>query len=220
MEENGLLWQDPADTLTTEFIPQWEEPISEEVVCPDVDAILHQLNATAVSERMQAAREFAEIVEPRAIPRLIALLADPCPLVRISAAYGLGRNPDPAAVEPLIQCLSDFNDYVRKGAVWALGNCKDERALYPLLQSLRFDISAIRLWSASALGQLGNLGAIDWLILALHRDPDAAVRANSAWALGRLGDERVVSDLQLGLSDMDLGVQQDCQAALLHLGLA
>ena len=129
-----------------------------EPVRPDPEEMLLLLTDAVTSQRMLAARAFCEIQDERAIPHLIRLLADPCPLVRVSAAYALGRNPSPEAVEPLISQLEqDWNGYARKGIVWALGNCRDIRALKPLLRSLKVDISAVRLWSASALGQAADL---------------------------------------------------------------
>ncbi len=218
MQRTGTILEESATLAMLDTDSAYGDDILDPAPPLDVEAILTQLSSPQVSERMQAARQFSEVVEPRAIPCLIHLLADACPLVRISAVYALGRNPDPQAVEPLVLCLEDFNDYVRKGAVWALGNCQDLRALHPLIASLCFDVAAVRLWSASALGQLGDREAVSFLIAALQGDPDAAVRANCAWALSRIGDPSAREPLRRGLSDPDLGVQQDCAAALAHLG--
>lgn len=215
MKATGTILEEPIAPT-----PMVDPDLAADIVVPaiNVELVLSQLESHHTPERMHAARLFSEIVEPRAIPQLMQLLTDPCPLVRISAAYALGRNPAEQAVEPLMVCLDDFNDYVRKGAVWALGNCQDLRALAPLIATLQFDIAALRLWSASALGQLGDRRAAPFLEVALLSDPDAAVRANAAWALGRIGDPQAKAVLQQGLKDPDLGVQQDCTAALTHLG--
>jgi HEAT repeat protein len=201
---------------------------------PDPDAMLPLLTHSVTAQRMLAARAFCEIQDARAIPHLIQLLTDPCPLVRVAATYALGRNPSPDAVEPLIWQLDrDWNGYVRKGIVWALGNCKDIRALKPLLRSLKVDISAVRLWAASALGQAADLSyeaviaTIPPIIEALINDPLAAVRSNCAWSLGRLCRElpsnvvyatAVDALIQVLEEDPDLGVRDDAKAALLKLG--
>ncbi len=201
---------------------------------PDPDAMLPLLTHSVPAQRMLAARAFCEIQDARAIPALIQLLTDPCPLVRVAATYALGRNPSPDAVEPLIVQLDrDWNGYVRKGIVWALGNCKDIRALKPLLRSLKVDISAVRLWAASALGQAADLSyeaviaTIPPIIEALINDPLAAVRSNCAWSLGRLCRElpsnvvyatAVDALIQVLEEDRDLGVRDDAKAALLKLG--
>lgn len=211
------------------------EPIDAESAepKPDPEEMLRLLEAPDTNQRMLATRAFCELQDERAVPHLIRLLADPCPLVRVSAAYALGRNPSPDAVEPLIHQYEDWNGYVRKGVVWALGNCRDRRSLQTLLDALKTDISAVRLWAASALAQMAAVGyeavitAIPPLIEAMRRDPIAAVRSNCAWSLGQLCRElpsnvvygtAVDALLETFVEDEELGVREDARGALLKLG--
>ncbi len=218
--------ESPLDTI---------EPIDEsEASKPDPEAMLLLLSAPQTQQRMLAARAFCELQDERAIPHLIHLLTDTCPLVRVSAAYALGRNPSPTAVEPLIAQLNrDWNGYVRKGVVWALGNCRDRRSLAPLTDALKTDISAVRLWAASSLAQMAELSydtvlaTIPPLIEALIQDPVAAVRSNCAWSLGQLCRElpsnvvyatAIDALIEALVEDKDLGVREDTKAALLKVG--
>jgi len=212
------------------------EPLAtqSEGVKPDSELMLALLADIQPQQRMLAARAFCDIEDNRAIPHLIYLLTDTCPLVRVSAAYGIGRNPSPDAVDPLIaQLYRDWNGYVRKGVVWALGNCRDRRCLNPLIATLRTDIPAVRLWAASALAQMADtdyetiIGAIPPLIEAMIHDPVAAVRSNSAWTIGRLCRElpsnvvyatAIDALIQAFAEDPDLGVKEDAKAALLGVG--
>ncbi|MEI2582560.1 HEAT repeat domain-containing protein [Scytonema sp. PRP1] len=212
------------------------EPLSAqtETPKPNPEEMLALLEHPQPQQRMLAARAFCDIEDARATPHLIRLLTDTCPLVRVSAAYGIGRNPNPDAVEPLIAQLNrDWNGYVRKGVVWALGNCRDRRSLAPLADALRTDISAVRLWAASALAQMADVGyetvvgAIPALIAALVQDPVAAVRSNCAWAIGQLCRElpsnvvyatAIDALIQAFAEDQDLGVREDTKAALLGVG--
>lgn len=212
------------------------EPLDAESVAPapDPEAMLALLEATETQQRMLATRAFCELQDERAIPHLIRLLTDGCPLVRVSAAYALGRNPSPTAVEPLIVQLNrDWNGYVRKGVVWALGNCRDRRSLVPLTDALKTDISAVRLWAASGLAQMASVGyeavvaSIPPLIEALMQDPVAAVRSNCAWSLGQLCRELPSNVVYAGAidgliealaEDQDLSVREDAKAALLRVG--
>lgn len=205
-----------------------------EVPKPNPDAMLALLEDPQTQQRMLAARAFCDLEDERATPHLIRLLTDVCPLVRVSAAYGIGRNPSPDAVEPLITQLNgDWNGYVRKGVVWALGNCRDRRSLAPLAEALRTDISAVRLWAASALAQMAEvgyeavLGAMPPLIEALVQDPVPAIRSNCAWAIGQLCRElpsnvvyatAIDALIQAFAEDDDLGVREDSKAALLGVG--
>ena len=120
-DEIGL--DEPLDPLD-----QIEALNEEEVTQPEPEEMLALLENPQPEQRMLAARAFCDIKDTRATPFLIRLLTDTCPLVRVSAAYGIGRNPSPKAVEPLIKQMNqDWNGYVRKGVVWALGNCRDRR---------------------------------------------------------------------------------------------
>jgi len=207
-------------------------PPEDEIPLPDPDEMLVLLNSVTVLERMQAARAFCELEDQRAIPRLIELLQDECPLVRVSAAYALGRNKSNEAIKPLIEQLKqDWNGYVRKGIVWALGTCRAEMGLTPLISALKYDITAVRLWAASALGQLGDLQAVEPLTEALTKDPMSAVRGNCAWSLGKLIVQmrrdfeteseiyhEAVDALIYALDDDDLSVQTDARNALRKLG--
>ncbi|MEB3342495.1 HEAT repeat domain-containing protein [Okeania sp.] len=217
--------------------PTGESPldyIGEEPPKPDPEEMLPLLTSSEPSQRMMAARAFCELQDERAIPPLIKLLQDDCPLIRVSAAYALGRNPSPDAVEPLIKQLSlDFNGYVRKGIVWALGNCRDRRSLEPLVDALRTDIPAVRLWSASSLGQMAKVsyevvvGGIPPLIEGLRRDSMIVVRSNCAWAIGQLCRELPSNIVYAGAidaliealeEDEDMGVREDAKSSLLRVG--
>jgi HEAT repeat protein len=71
------------------------------------------------------------------------------------------------------------------------------------------------------------VGAIPPLIEALVQDPTAAVRSNSAWAIGQLCKElpsnvvyatAIDSLIQAFAEDQDLGVREDAKASLLGVG--
>jgi len=200
----------------------------------DPEEMLRLLTSSEAPQRMLAARAFCELEDDRAVPFLIALLKDVCPLVRVSAAYALGRNPHLDAVAPLIEQLeTDWNGYVRKGLVWALGNSRDRRSIPPLIHALATDISAVRLWAASALTHVGKLNyediipAIAPIIQGLRKDSIAAVRSNCAWTLGQLCAElpsnvvyatAVDALIEAYVEDEDFGVKEDAKASQLKLG--
>ncbi len=215
-----------------DLLDESEAPATQFQANPD--EMLALLTSPDIQQRMLAARAFCEIQDDRASPLLTTLLRDHCPLVRVSAAYALGRNPSPEAVEPLIQQLrEDWNGYVRKGIVWALGNCSDRRTLAPLIKALQSDISAVRLWAASSLAQMAQLGyesaiaAVPPLIGSLKNDPIAAVRSNSGWSLGQICRDlpsniiyatAIDALIESLVEDPEMGVRDDARAALLKLG--
>ncbi|MGQ9864773.1 MAG: HEAT repeat domain-containing protein [Pseudanabaenaceae cyanobacterium] len=218
-----MLDLDITDTVTDGTM----EALAPEDTAPDPEGLLLWLTSPVTLERMQAARAFCEIQDERAPALLLPLLTDDCALVRVSAAYALGRNPTPDLVPVAIARLADeWNGYVRKGLVWALGNCGDERALPPLVSALQYDITAVRLWAASALGQLAKPAAIGPLCTALERDPSTAVQSNCVWALGRLLPldrhhplrQTAIAAIIAALERDDLGLQEDARATLRKLG--
>jgi HEAT repeat protein len=232
--DDDLNLLDPDTTLDSplDHMAPLDAPEAE-AAKPDVGEMLALLTSTEMTQRMMAARAFCELQDSRAIPHLIRFLSEGCPLLRVSAAYALGRNPSPDAVEPLIRQYDlDLNGYVRKGVVWALGNCRDRRSLDSLIEALATDIAAVRLWAASSLGQLGIIDdetatkALEPLAKALAQDSLSAVRSNCAWALGQICQILPLNDayrqgidaLISALSDLDLGVQEDAKQALLKLG--
>jgi HEAT repeat protein len=228
--ETTIGLEQPIDPLDEIALPGEE---TSAVAC-DPEVMLPLLSDPSAQQRMLAARAFCEIEDARAIPTLIGLLQDGCPLVRVSAAYALGRNTSAGAVDALIaQLAADWNGYVRKGIVWALGNCCDERALVPLVQALKNDIAAVRLWAASGLAQMGQVSyeamikAIPALIEVMLRDPVAAVRSNCAWAIGQLCKElpsnaiyasAIDALIETFAEEQDLGVREDARAAILGVG--
>lgn len=214
---------DPLDLIEEETTP-----------APDPEVMLKLLHSDNKQELIEALQAFCEITDARAIPMLIEQLSNHCPLIRVSAAYGLGRNTSPNAVEPLIHTLHhDFNGYVRKGVVWSLGNSADRRAFQPLLKALKNEISAVRLWAVSSVANIAKLNyedtitAIPLVIRALRQDKIAAVRSNSAWTIGKLCRElpynvvyvtAIDALIEALVDDEDLGVKEDAKMALLKLG--
>jgi HEAT repeat protein len=201
---------------------------------PDPDAMLELLTSENLQEQIQGVRAFCEITDSRAIPLLIERLNHTCPLIRVSAAYALGRNTHLSAVQPLISSLqNDWNGYVRKGVVWALGNSGDRSAFEPLVNALKHDIAAVRLWSASSIANIAKLdyediiAVIPILIMTLRQDAIAAVRSNCAWTIGQLCRElpcnviyntAIDALIEALVEDSDLGVKEDAKASLLKLG--
>lgn len=217
---------DPLDEMAP--IGQETEP------APNADNMLLLLHHPDKQCRIQGARAFCEIKDARSLPFLIGMLADPCPLVRVSTAYALGRNTSPMAVEPLIaQFNRDWNGFARKGIVWALGNTRDARAISTLADALKHDISAVRLWAASALGQTPKIDyasmikAMPSLIGGLRRDPIASVRSNCAWAIGQICAElpsnvvyatAIDALIEAFAEDEEFGVKEDARTAILSVG--
>ncbi len=183
-------------------------------------------------ERLQGLRVFCEHRDPRALPLLIPLLKEPCPVERMSAVYALGRNPCPRALDLLVNLLkTDCNAYVRKATAWSLGNYADEMVLEPLIHSLKNDVAAVRLWASSSLADVAGTSsgkaqsvAIQ-LLTSLKIDVEPLVRSNCIWALGRifekLTDSRksdlVEAFFDVLLNDIEPSVRDEARICLEQL---
>ncbi|MFQ3679522.1 MAG: HEAT repeat domain-containing protein [Pseudanabaenaceae cyanobacterium] len=137
------------------------EAFAPEDAAPDPEALLAWLSSPVTLERMQAARAFCEVQDPRAPALLLPLLTDDCTLVRVSAAYALGRNPTPELVPVAIARLAaEWNGYVRKGLVWALGNCGDHpvrsRAIAAIIAALEREDLGLQEDARATLRKLGD----------------------------------------------------------------
>ncbi len=175
-------------------------------------------------ERLQGLRVFCEHRDPRALPLLVPLLQEPCPVERMSAVYALGRNPCPRAVKILLKLLrTDSNAYVRKATAWSLGNYPDAPVLKPLIHSLQNDVAAVRLWASGSLAEAGAISAKkSQLLVSLKIDDQPLVRSNCIWALGRLYDvlEALLRDeieealLNVLLNDLEPSVRYEARIVL------
>ncbi len=144
-------------------------------------------------QRLQGLRVFCEYRDQRALPLLVPLLQEPCPVERMSAVYALGRNPCPRAIKILLKMLrTDGNAYVRKATAWSLGNYSDSAVIRPLIHALQNDVAAVRLWASGSLAEAGCSSsknaslAAKQLLVSLKIDNEPLVRSNCIWALGRL----------------------------------
>ena len=182
--------------------------------------------------RLQGLRVFCEHRDARALPLLVPLLQEPCPVERMSAVYALGRNPCPRAVEILLRILKyDCNAYVRKATAWSLGNYADAPVLMPLIDALRNDVSAVRLWASGSLAEAGSSSfekadcASNQLLESLKIDSEPVVRSNCIWSLGRLYDklnsdrkqELLDALVEILLNDNESSVRYEARVALEQL---
>ncbi|MFZ4565332.1 MAG: HEAT repeat domain-containing protein [Prochlorococcaceae cyanobacterium] len=223
---------DPLDLLVADLDQQAAGDPSHSGPSLDRDAALQQLLQGDHDTRLQALRLFCEQREPRAVPALMQVLGDPCPILRMSAAYALGRTPDDRAFATVLQRLeADPNGFVRKALAWTAANFGRPDVVPALVRALAGDIAAVRLMAATSLADAcleledQRPEAVIPLVQSLRIDGEPLVRSNCAWGLGRLhpllppGQASVVGEalLEALLQDPDPGVRDDARSALEQL---
>lgn len=153
------------------------------------------------------------------IPRLVAVLKDPSPELRRTAAQSLGKIARKEAVPALWEALHDHDAGVRRQTAWALGMIGKD-ALGPErspLATLLFDVDpAVREAAAMALGLTGDTQAGIELLLERLQEPGTPADSKrlAAASLGGMEARSAVTGLTRLLADQDARVRRWAIAAL------
>ena len=178
------------------------------------EPVLRVLPSGGNHARRNAAWVLGALKDERAVPPLVAQLADKVAAVRDHVAWALGAIDDARAVDALARVVvQDDSADVRKQAAWALGAIRDAKAVDALVKALRDKDYDVRKQAAWALGAIRDGRAVDPLIAAL-KDTQSDVRKQVAWALGAIGDARATDGLTAALDDSDSDVRKQAAWAL------
>jgi HEAT repeat protein len=149
--------------------------------------------------RWAAASALARIGTP-AVEPLIVALDDKDSVVRLRAAWALGRIGDERAVRKLILTLRDGDWSVRMRAAEALGTLKAHQATDALLLLLWDKNIDVRRHAIAALAKIADPASADRLGDTL-KDPDWRVRMGAALALTAIGDAKSLAYLKAASCD-------------------
>jgi len=127
-----------------------------------------------------------------AAPRIVELIHDADPNVRLSAMENLGRiHPDPAVAVPvLVKELQGLNGTMFAANGLGLMGPDAKEAVPALIRALQYEDDNTRGDAARALGQIkANARDVVPALMALMKDKRVDVRASAATALGEFGPE-------------------------------
>lgn len=133
------------------------------------------------------------------------------PHVAESAAHVLGERADPRVIDALADAAGGTDYRVSSTAALILKNL-GEPAVEPLIRALAWRTTGAT-YVASALGDLGDVRAVEALIAAL-KDGGWDLRQAAAEALGKLGDLRAVEPLRVAEEDEASQVRKAAGLAL------
>jgi HEAT repeat protein len=157
---------------------------------------------------------------------LLPLLSDPDAEVRAAATGGIGV-PTPRAriaVPALVKAFGDPDPAVREAAAGAFvgmsGQVTAPEAVPGLLAMLEDESGQVRATAAAALGQLGDVRAIEGVVKRAVDDVEPGVRAAAAGAIGGFGPEAlaVLDELLSLVRDGDEWVAQAAILSITSIG--
>ncbi|HBE20580.1 MAG TPA: hypothetical protein DEG17_00560 [Cyanobacteria bacterium UBA11149] len=141
--------------------------------------------------------------------KLLILLEDSDPLVRIEAVESLGLLQYLDAIPAIVSKLkTDEDSLVRLCAAEALGNIADVKTLPSLLEALNDGDEGVRAYSADAIGNLGVVEALPILRQKLDAESSRLTKTFILASLYKLGDEASLLSLVklLEIADYNLAV--------------
>ena len=122
-----------------------------------------------------------------AVPLLLASLADEQPNVRANAARALGDMKVAAAAKPLTALLAkEENGGVIQQTSLAMLRLHCTEAVPALKAAAKHDDVQTRMWVLQAIGGLGGKREVPFLARYLVDDPEQAVQAKAAEAIGQI----------------------------------
>ncbi len=177
-----------------------------------VDGYLAGLGSRRWWRRADSAERLGIAGADRATNRLVRVLSDPEPEVRIRAAKALGLVGGRAAIGPLIHALSEPNRWSTIRIADILAGMKQEVVNELVAEFDRMNTHA-KLAALDILGRIRSLSVVGWLRQRLS-DPERDVRARACHALGAIGDPDCGPVLQKALSDPEWPVKAMAAKAL------
>lgn len=153
--------------------------------------------------------------------KLVALLQDPSPDVRRTAALSLGKIGHSAGTQGVVRALSDSDPLVRQFSAWALGQIGEglsTDAAIAVASALSDDHPAVKKAAAKALGNIGIREPMVPLLIEGLTVGEVHSRRAVVDALMHLEGKGAYSVLVGAVDDPDPQVRQGAIAALGELG--
>ncbi len=143
-----------------------------------------------VEEKRSALFEIRNLRSEIASRIALPALQDPDDIVRATAAFSVIYLPKDEAFNALVPNLQDKSEIVRRETAYALGKVQNANAVDPLLQTFQTDKSKeVKNACVVALGEIGDVAAIDFLTKILAQKPKASedfLRRSAARSIGQI----------------------------------
>lgn len=165
--------------------------------------------------RRAAIEVLNEICNPNSVKDLLAAIKDDDWWVRARAGDALADIGGTKVIDSVLELIKDKDEDIRRTAIEILNATHDERAVDSLLKATDDSDWWVRERAVDALAQIGSTRAIPKLISMLGSN--AKTNTVVVRALGKLGDQDVISKIVPMLKQDDREVQVEVIKAISHL---
>jgi HEAT repeat protein len=155
--------------------------------------------------------------DPDAVPLLRQALTDHKLEVRIGAAAALTHYGDPVGAEYLKSSLANSDDMTRLEISQVFDDLDPASGTAVVLAGLYSRYANVRLAAIKALATAGSERNAQLLSGLLRDNTDPTVRAEIAWALGRIGSSNSIESLLVMVPEQDPVVRYTAADSLNHI---
>ena len=165
--------------------------------------------------RRAAVEVLNEICNPNSVKELLAAIKDDDWWVRARAGDALAEIGGPKVVDSVLELIKDEDEDIRRTAIEILNSTKDERAVNALMKATEDADWWVRERAVDALAQIGSTKAVPKLVkmLGANAKTDTVV----VRALGKLGDQEIISKIVPMLQRPEQDIQIEAIKAIAHL---
>ncbi len=165
--------------------------------------------------RPAAVEVLNEISNTNSVKDLLAAIKDDDWWVRARAGDALAEIGGPKVVDSVLELIKDKDEDIRRTAIEILNSTKDERAIDALMKATDDADWWVRERAVDALAQIGSTNAVPKLVkmLGTNAKTDTVV----VRALGKLGDQEIISKILPMLQRPEHDIQVEAIKAIAHL---
>ncbi len=178
----------------------------------------------STQEKREALYQIRNLQTAEASRAAVPALQDADEIVRVTATQAVIFLPSDESVQILLPLLQDKSLFVRRETVYALGKTKNSKVVPMLLEILRRDkVLEIKAAAALALGEIGDISALDSFIKLLQTKPketEAFLRRAAARSIGQIAQKQQFNEIYAVTPESPLPDKYDVLVNLQYSNLA
>ncbi|MGI8469710.1 MAG: HEAT repeat domain-containing protein [Pyrinomonadaceae bacterium] len=146
---------------------------------PDYEFLANKINHGTTEQKRDALFQIRNLETPESSRIAVPALLDSSEIVRATATFSVIFLPADEAAQNLLPLLNDKSELVRREAAYALGKTRSLLAVSPLIKKFQQEkIGDVRNACVVAVGEIGDVSAIDFLTRILQKKPKKEDDAN------------------------------------------